>query len=155
MPDCPLPLDLLPKPLQKHADEKAPVPLRMMGAKGLVPAVAPADLVTLLYVLSFAFEDLSRVRFDAAGNADEDRALAQAMRSSGKVLTGAFLKGDRNALPLAPGQFNAPFPHQGIVTLGHGHNKIMGVGFVGCLNDFCFRCIQTSVADVVPQCPVK
>jgi hypothetical protein len=53
MPDCPLPLEVLPKPLQKHADPKAPPPLRMMGAKGLVPAVAPADLSTLLYVLSF------------------------------------------------------------------------------------------------------
>lgn len=53
MPGCPLPLDTLPKPLQKHADEKAPPPLRMMGAKGLVPAVAPADLVTLLWFLSF------------------------------------------------------------------------------------------------------
>ncbi|WP_242346684.1 hypothetical protein [Anaeromyxobacter terrae] len=53
MPGCPLPLDTLPKPLQKHADEKAPPALRMMGAKGLVPAVAPGDLVTLLYFLSF------------------------------------------------------------------------------------------------------
>ena len=53
MPGCPLPLDTLPRPLQKHADEKAPPPLRMMGAKGLVPAVAPADLVTLLWFLSF------------------------------------------------------------------------------------------------------
>jgi hypothetical protein len=53
MPDCPLALEVLPRQLQKHADEKAPPPLRMMGAKGLVPAVAPADLVTLLYVLSF------------------------------------------------------------------------------------------------------
>jgi hypothetical protein len=53
MPGCPLPLDTLPKPLQKHADEKAPPPLRMMGAKALVPAVAPADLVVLLYILSF------------------------------------------------------------------------------------------------------
>jgi hypothetical protein len=53
MPDCPLPLDALPKPLQKHADAKAPPPLRMMGAKGLVPAVAPIDLATLLYMLSF------------------------------------------------------------------------------------------------------
>ncbi len=53
MPDCPLPLDLLPKPLQKHADAKAPPPLRMMGAKGLVPAVAPLDLCTLLFFLSF------------------------------------------------------------------------------------------------------
>jgi hypothetical protein len=53
MADCPLPIDALPKPLQKHADGKAPLPLRMMGAKGLVPAVAPVDLVTLLFVLSF------------------------------------------------------------------------------------------------------
>jgi len=53
MPDCPLPLEVLPKPLQKHADGKAPAPLRMMGAKGLVPAVAPVDLATLLFVLSF------------------------------------------------------------------------------------------------------
>jgi hypothetical protein len=53
MSDCPLPLDVLPRQLQKHADEKAPPPLRMMGAKGLVPAVAPVDLVTLLFFLSF------------------------------------------------------------------------------------------------------
>jgi hypothetical protein len=53
MAECPLPLDTLPKPLQKHADAKAPVPLRMMGAKGLVPAVAPLDLVTLLFTLAF------------------------------------------------------------------------------------------------------
>jgi hypothetical protein len=53
MPACPLPLDVLPKPLQKHVDAKAPPPLRMMGAKGLVPAVAPVDLATLLYLLSF------------------------------------------------------------------------------------------------------
>jgi hypothetical protein len=56
MADCPLPLETLPKPLQKHADPKAPLPLRMMGAKGLVPAVAPIDLVTLLFVLSFDAE---------------------------------------------------------------------------------------------------
>jgi hypothetical protein len=53
MADCPLPLEVLPRPLQKHADPKAPTPLRMMGAKGLVPAVAAADLSTLLYMLSF------------------------------------------------------------------------------------------------------
>ena len=53
MPDCPLPLEVLPKPLQKHADPKAPAPIRAMGAKGLVPAVAPMDLCTLLFMLSF------------------------------------------------------------------------------------------------------
>jgi len=53
MTGLPLALDALPKPLQKHADPNAPAPLRTMGAKGLVPAVAPADLALLLYMLSF------------------------------------------------------------------------------------------------------
>lgn len=53
MPECPLPIEVLPRPLHKHVDPKAPAPLRIMGAKGLVPAVAPTDLVTLLYLLSF------------------------------------------------------------------------------------------------------
>jgi hypothetical protein len=53
MTGSPLALDALPKPLQKHADPNAPAPLRTMGAKGLVPAVAPADLSLLLYMLSF------------------------------------------------------------------------------------------------------
>jgi hypothetical protein len=53
MAEAPLTLEQLPKPLQKHADPKAPPPLRMMGAKGLVPAVAADDLVVLLFMLSF------------------------------------------------------------------------------------------------------
>jgi hypothetical protein len=83
MPDCPLPLDALPKPLQKHADEKAPVPLRLMGAKGLVPAVAPSDLVTLLYVLSFDGE--AAVREVATKTAEElpDKIFGVALRSDG------------------------------------------------------------------------
>jgi hypothetical protein len=50
---CPLSLESLSRALHKHVDEKASIPLRMMGAKGLVPAVAPNDLVTMLYFLSF------------------------------------------------------------------------------------------------------
>jgi hypothetical protein len=83
MPDCPLPLDVLPKPLQKHADEKAPAPLRMMGAKGLVPAVAPADLVTLLCVLSYDGE--AGVREAAVKTAEglPDKIYGVALRSEG------------------------------------------------------------------------
>lgn len=83
MSDCPLPIDHLPKPLQKHADEKAPVPLRMMGAKGLVPAVAAPDLVTLLFFLSFDPE--AGVR-EAAGKTAEglpDKIYGVALRSEG------------------------------------------------------------------------
>ncbi len=83
MPDCPLPLETLPKPLQKHADPSAPVPLRTMGAKGLVPAVAPVDLVTLLFMLSFDVDPA--VRETAVKTADglPDKIWGVALRSEG------------------------------------------------------------------------
>src|SRR5512140_136745 len=83
MPDCPLPLDTLPKPLQKHADPGAPPPLRMMGAKGLVPAVAPVDLTTLLFMLSFDAD--AGVRETAQKTADglPDKIWSVALRSEG------------------------------------------------------------------------
>jgi hypothetical protein len=83
MSDCPLPIDVLPKPLQKHADEKAPLPLRLMGAKGLVPAVAAPDLVTLLYVL--AFDPEGEVRETAARTAAglPDKIYGVALRAEG------------------------------------------------------------------------
>jgi len=89
MPDCPIPLDVLPKQLQKHADEKAPPPLRMMGAKGLVPAVAPDDLVTLLFVLSFDADE--NVRQTSAKTAEglPDKIWGVALRTEdlrGEVL---------------------------------------------------------------------
>lgn len=83
MSDCPLPLDVLPKPLQKHADPKAPPPLRAMGAKGLVPAVAPLDLVTLLYFLSF---DADPALADTARRTAEglpDKIWSVALRAEG------------------------------------------------------------------------
>jgi hypothetical protein len=81
MPECPLPLETLPKPLQKHADPKAPPPLRMMGAKGLVPAVAPLDLATLLFFLSFDAD--AGVRDTAVKTAEglPDRIYSVALRS--------------------------------------------------------------------------
>jgi len=51
-PACPLPLDVLPANFQKHVDPKAPVPLRMMGAKALVP-MGPKDMATALFMLTF------------------------------------------------------------------------------------------------------
>ena len=83
MPDCPLSLDVLPKPLHKHADPAAPAPLRMMGAKGLVPAVAPVDLTTLLFVLSFDGD--AGVRETAVKTAEglPDKIWGVALRSEG------------------------------------------------------------------------
>jgi hypothetical protein len=83
MAECPLPLEALPKPLQKHADGKAPPPLRMMAAKGLVPAVAPADLCTLLFMLSFDAD--AGVRDTAAKTAAAlpDKIWGVALRAEG------------------------------------------------------------------------
>ena len=52
MSGCPLGVEALPQGLHKHVDPRAPVALRSMGAKGLVPAVAPGDLATMLFFLS-------------------------------------------------------------------------------------------------------
>ncbi len=83
MPDCPLPLDVLPRPLQKHADPKAPPPLRTMGAKGLVPAVAPLDLVTLLFVLSFDADATIRETAARTAEALPDKIWSVALRADG------------------------------------------------------------------------
>ena len=83
MPDCPLPLDTLPKPLQKHADPAAPVPLRMMGAKGLVPAVAPVDLTTLLFILSFDADPAVKDTAQKTADGLPDKIWGVALRSEG------------------------------------------------------------------------
>jgi hypothetical protein len=48
---APLSPERLPPQARKHADAKAPVPLRMMGAKGLVP-LTPIDTTYLLALLA-------------------------------------------------------------------------------------------------------
>jgi len=86
---CPLPLDALPKPLQKHADPQAPLPLRMMGAKGLVPAVAPADLLLLLFMLSCDDEEAIRAAATRSAEGLPDKIWSVALRSDalrGEVL---------------------------------------------------------------------
>jgi hypothetical protein len=89
MADCPLTLEALPKPLQKHADPGAPVPLRMMGAKGLVPATAPLDLVTLLYILAFDSDEQVRATATRTAETLPEKISSVALRSDalrGEVL---------------------------------------------------------------------
>ena len=76
---CPLPLDVLPANFQKHVDPNAPMPLRMMGAKGLVP-MGPKDMATALFMLTFDAD--ANVRETAAKSAAglADRILAVALR---------------------------------------------------------------------------
>ncbi|HWE23763.1 MAG TPA: hypothetical protein VG496_07455 [Myxococcales bacterium] len=78
-PSCPLPLDVLPANFQKHVDPKAPTPLRMMGAKGLVP-MSPKDMATALFMLTFDADPAVReaATKNAAGLAD--RILSVALR---------------------------------------------------------------------------
>jgi hypothetical protein len=81
MADCPLTLEALPKPLQKHADPAAPPPLRMMGAKGLVPATAPMDLVTLLFMLAFDADEQVRATATRTAEGLPDKISGVALRS--------------------------------------------------------------------------
>jgi hypothetical protein len=89
MVDCPLTLEVLPKPLQKHADPGAPVPLRMMGAKGLVAATAPVDLVTLLFMLCHDPDEQVRSTATRTAETLPDKISGVALRSDalqGEVL---------------------------------------------------------------------
>jgi len=83
LPDCPLPIDTLPKPLHKHVDAKAPPALRMMGAKGLVPAVAPADLVTMLWFLSFDGDAQVREAATRTAGGLPEKIWSTALRAEG------------------------------------------------------------------------
>jgi hypothetical protein len=78
-PACPLPLSVLASTFQKHVDPNAPIPLRMMGAKALVP-MGPRELPTALFMLTFDAD--AGVRETAAKSAAglPDRILAVALR---------------------------------------------------------------------------
>lgn len=76
---CPLTADFLPPNMRKHVDPKAPPPLRMMAAKGLVP-LSPSDMIGALYMLTFDLD--AGVRETAAKTLTSlpDRLLGTALR---------------------------------------------------------------------------
>jgi hypothetical protein len=78
-PACPVPLSALPTNFQKHVDPNAPPPLRMMGAKALVPMGAK-EMATALYMLTF--DPDAAIRDTAAKSAAglPDRILSVALR---------------------------------------------------------------------------
>lgn len=79
---CPIDSEFLPPNLRKHVDPKAPVPLRMMAAKSLVP-LSPPDMIGALFMLTF--DPDPGVRETAAKTAGglPDRILATALRDEG------------------------------------------------------------------------
>lgn len=74
--------EVLTPALRKHVDPGAPVPLRSMGARLLVPA-SPHDAVCLLYLLSFdPDEGVRRQAFETAAKLP-DRIASAALRDDG------------------------------------------------------------------------
>lgn len=76
---CPITDEFLPPNMRKHVDPKAPVPLRMMAAKTLVP-LNPSDMIGALFMLTF--DPDAGVREAAAKSAGglPDRILSTALR---------------------------------------------------------------------------
>ncbi len=74
--------EFLPPNMRKHVDPAAPVPLRMMAAKGLVP-LSPSDMLGALFMLTFDAEQ--NVRDTAAKTAAglPDKILGSALRDEG------------------------------------------------------------------------
>jgi hypothetical protein len=79
---CPFNSEFLPPNMRKHVDPAAPVPLRMMAAKTLVP-LSPSDMLGALFMLTFDAEQ--NVRDTAAKSAAglPDRILGSALRDEG------------------------------------------------------------------------
>jgi hypothetical protein len=78
-PACPVALSALPSNFQKHVDPKAPVPLRMMGAKALVP-MGPKEMATALFMLTFDPDAAVRDTAVKSAAALPDRILSVALR---------------------------------------------------------------------------
>jgi hypothetical protein len=78
-PACPLALDVLTANFRKHVDPAAPAPLRMMGAKGLVP-MAPKEVATALFMLTFDADAAIREAAHKTAAGLPDRILSVALR---------------------------------------------------------------------------
>ncbi|MHB8875965.1 MAG: hypothetical protein ACYC8T_19935 [Myxococcaceae bacterium] len=76
---CPISADFLPPNLRKHVDPKAPVALRMMAAKTLVP-LAPTDMLGALFMLTFDADPGVREAAAKTSTSLPDRILATALR---------------------------------------------------------------------------
>ncbi|MFP2963843.1 hypothetical protein ACLEPN_40515 [Myxococcus sp. 1LA] len=78
-PGCPFDAEFLPPNLRKHVDPAAPVPLRMMAAKSLVP-LNPSDMLGALYMLTFDPDAGVRETVAKTAAALPDKILGSALR---------------------------------------------------------------------------
>lgn len=81
-PGCPFNAEFLPPNMRKHVDPAAPVPLRMMAAKGLVP-LNPSDMLGALYMLTFDAEQSIRDAAAKTASGLPERILGSALRDEG------------------------------------------------------------------------
>lgn len=76
---CPITDAFLPDNMKKHVDPKAPVPLRMMAAKALVP-LQPADMLSVLFMLKYDAEANVREQAQKTASTLTDRIAASGFR---------------------------------------------------------------------------
>jgi hypothetical protein len=79
---CPIAPTFLPENMRKHVDPKAPVPLRMMAAKALVP-LAPPDMLGALFMLMYDPEANIRETAGKTASTLPDRIAASGFRDEG------------------------------------------------------------------------
>lgn len=93
LPPCPITPDFLPPNLRKHVDPKAPIPLRMMAAKSLVP-LSPSDMIGALFMLTYDADPGIRETAAKTAKTLPDRILASALRDEGvqPPVLGFFLR---------------------------------------------------------------
>ena len=79
LPVCPITPEFLPPNMVKHVDPKAPVPLRMMAAKALVP-LSPADMLSVLFMLSYDPDPGVRAQVEKTASTLQVRTAASGFR---------------------------------------------------------------------------
>lgn len=76
---CPITPEFLPPNMIKHVDPKAPVPLRMMAAKALVP-LSPSDTLSVLFMLTYDPDQGVRDQVQKTASTLPDRTAASGFR---------------------------------------------------------------------------
>lgn len=119
---CPISADFLPPNMRKHVDPAAPVPLRMMAAKALVP-LAPSDMLGALFMLTFDPDPAVRDTAAQAAGGLPDRILSAALRDEGVAppVLSYFLSvlGDKEACAEML-ILNASTPDEAVASLAAG-----------------------------------
>ncbi len=94
-PQAPTPIsaDFLPPNMRKHVDPSAPLPLRMMAARSLVP-LSPSDMLSVLYMLTYDPDESVRGTAVKTAAGLPDRILSSALRDEGLAppVLGFFLR---------------------------------------------------------------